>query len=122
VEQLADALFPPRQTLFKGRSVTKEKFRNRIWAFIDESISSENLQKDALVQRLGKEADRLIDEVNAAVHGEPDKKRVMHSFMDLAKLSVALFQLTPDAMRRPYFAFQKNMAAFLEEALGQHAK
>lgn len=116
LEQLADALFPSRDTPFKGRSVTHEKYKNRLWAYIDSSIPDDDIAKGERLAALGKEVDRLIKEVNATLHGTSNKNRLSQSLSDIAALSAALLQLNPEEARKPYFAFHANIIHFIEEA------
>jgi hypothetical protein len=118
IEQLADTLFPARNGLFNGREVGRDKFKNRLWAYVDLSIPSTSSDRTVRVQTLGKEIDRLLDEVNScAVHaGVPKRERLGKALSDLAKLTIALFQLDPELARKPYFAFQTNIIRF---ALGE---
>lgn len=115
VEQLANVLFPPRAELHNGRNVTKEKFRNRIWAFIDQAASPLIENREEEIRRRGLEVDRIIDEVNSILHGTPDKARALRILFDLAKLSIDLLQLDPVAARRPYDAYNDNLLKLLRE-------
>jgi hypothetical protein len=118
IEQLADALFPASEVSFHGREVTTNKFKNRIWAYIDSSIPNDAPNRSARVETLEKELRRLVEEVNArAVHSDtPEKQRLNKALSDLARFSVALLQLNPETARQPYFAFQNKIIQF---ALGE---
>lgn len=121
IEQLSDVLFPAREELHNGRSVTKDKFRNRLWAFIDLAISTSIDNREEEARRRGLEVDRLINEVNAILHGTPDKTRALRILFDLAKLSINLLQLDPASTRRPYDAFNENIVKLLQESLDDEA-
>jgi hypothetical protein len=112
IEQLADALFPASSVPFNGRAVTADKFKNRLWAFIHKSLPPRQIRK---LRSVGREVDRLIDVVNAMAHGDRDREFSMKAFTDLAKLTVALLQLDPTAVRQPYRAFERKIAEFLTE-------
>ena len=114
IEQLADALFPASSVSFRGRDVSASKFKNRIWAYMDNSLSLESGVRANSLRVLGGEVDRLIDAVNALVHGAPESDFARRTFADLAKLTIALFGLDPLAVRQPYRAFEKNMSEFLK--------
>lgn len=116
IEQLADVLFAPSDIKEDGRSVTKAKFKNRIWAFIKKFTPLSETNRDNEIQCLGKEVDRLIDEVNALVHGDQDKTRALRILFDLAKLTASLLQLNPAATRNPYDAFNQSMLDFIEKS------
>jgi len=115
IEQLADVLFAPSATLHNGRSVTKEKFRNRIWAFIAETVPQALINRNQEVQRLGQNTDRLIDEVNAILHGTPDKSHALRILFGLAKLTIELLQLDSVAVRKHYDPYNDNILQFLKE-------
>lgn len=117
VEQLADALFPPSVSAFNGRDVSAPKFKNRLWAFIDKSIPPSSPTKSADLKSIGREVDRLIDAVNALLHGDPDRAAALQAFADLARLTVALLQLDPAAARQPYRAFEQTMLDFWKQHL-----
>lgn len=116
LEQLADVLFEPREELYNDRKVGKSQYRNRIWAYIEDSIrdkrdSPENITK------LGKEVDRLIDLFNEAIHGDRSAQHVMKGFIDLALLTAALLSLQPIYKKDPYYAYQKNIFEFVDSVL-----
>lgn len=115
IEQLADALFPPSADPFNGRDVSATKFKNRIWAFVDKSLPPGSATRVHDLRSLGHEVDRLIESVNALLHGVPDGNSARKVFADLARLTVALLQLDPAAVRQPYRAFEQKMVAFLKE-------
>lgn len=115
IEQLADALFPASDVPFKGRDVSATKFKNRIWAFIDNVLPATSLTRDEDLRSLGREVDRLIEAVNALLHGDPDSASARRVFSDLARLTVALLQLNPAAARQPYRAFEEKLVAFFKE-------
>ena len=107
-EKMADVLFPARTEPFKGRKVGKAEYKNRLIAFIDESVTS---QED--LTRLGKETDRLIESMNSALHGEPEPDQIMQDFADIAILSVHLLSLDPGRSRDPYYGYNKNLESFI---------
>ena len=115
VEQLADALFPASAVPFNGRAVSAPKYKNRLWAFIDKSLPPERPSRRNEMHSLGREVDRLIDAVNALLHGQPDRESALRVFADLAKLTIALLQLDPAATRQPYHAFEQKIVDFLEQ-------
>lgn len=111
-EKMADVLFPAQKEPFKGRKVGKAEYKNRLIAFINESVSNQ----DDLI-KLGKETDRLIESMNSALHGDPDPEQIMQDFADIAKLSVQLLSLNPERSRDPYYGYNKNLESFLFDVL-----
>lgn len=119
VEQLADALFPASSAPVNGRDVSAPKFKNRLWAFINKSLPSSRPTRTNDLHSLGREVDRLIDAVNALLHGQPDRRTALLAFADLTKLTVALLQLDPAAARQPYRAFEQKILDFLKKDLAE---
>jgi hypothetical protein len=117
IEQLSDVLFPPREERYKGMDITRNEFKNRLLAYIDQAIPDEETGRTERWDQLRKELGRVLDEVNAAVHGTPDKTRVSKALSDLASLSAVLLQLNPEMARNPYFAFNESITNFLKKAL-----
>jgi hypothetical protein len=116
MEKLADVLFPARASEHNGRKVGKEQYRNRIWAFIADNSAGD----EARVAALGKEVDRLIEEFNAGLHGDREKERMLRALADASSLTAALLALNPSEARKPYFAHQKSIVRFFEEAVRSH--
>lgn len=117
VEQLADALFPASTVPFNGRDVSTPKYKNRLWAFVDKSLPAGAASGNNEPHSLKNEIDRLIDAVNALLHGQPDQQSAFQAFADLAKLTVALLQLDPAASRQPYRAFEQKIVNTLRKSI-----
>jgi hypothetical protein len=117
MEQLADVLFPANEKLYNDRKVTKDKYKNRLWAFIDSSLPTSESNRDEKLAALGKEVDRLIEEFNLAIHGNPDKDRIGYAYGDLAKLTARLLSLSPENVRKPYYAYEKTLIDFLLQVI-----
>ncbi|MBS0375708.1 MAG: hypothetical protein JSR73_14105 [Proteobacteria bacterium] len=113
LEQLADALFPPRPGLINGHPVSKAKYQNRLWAFISTSIRLHARGRATRINRLGALVDDAIVAVNAGLHGNSTANRIRQVFADLADLTVELLNLDPSKTRQPYAAFLPNMSEFL---------
>ncbi len=120
LEQLADTLFPAQKESRNGREMTQKAYKNRIWAYIEDSISASSPTRDAEVKALGMEVDRLVSEANATLHGKPDKEGLIRAFGDLAQLTVALLQLNPESARKPYLPFNENIKNFLKQSIERH--
>lgn len=115
MEQLADVLFPATHEPYKGREVTRDKYKNRLWAFVDLALPASESERATKFTALGKEIDRLIKEFNAAIHGNPDNDRVGQAYGDLAKFTVKLLSISPDMVRKPYYAYQKSLNEFMKQ-------
>lgn len=116
LEQLADVLYPASATPHKGRRVTQDKHKNRLWAYIDNAIPP-TVERANRVAELGQPVDRLFEEVNKVLHGSQDKERVIEMFCDLAKLTLQLLVLNPENARQPYYAFEKNITLFFNQVV-----
>jgi hypothetical protein len=112
LEQLADILFEPFDEKHNGRNVRKAEYKNRIWAFIEESIGNTDMER---VIKLGGEVDRLVAFLNSAIHGEQTQNTIIEAFADLAKLSFVLLSLQPLYAKDPYFAHKANLMDFIKK-------
>lgn len=118
MEALADALFAPRDEPHNGRKVGPAQHKNRMWAFIEM-----NLQPgDERLDMLGKEADRLSDELNGGLHGDRPSERMERALADAAILTASLLALNPVAARKPYLGFEKRILSFFRESVERHSK
>jgi hypothetical protein len=118
LERLADTLFPPRTSDHNGRSVGKEQYKNRIWAFISDNTMGDAERTTAL----GREVDRLVGEFNAGLHSYRDKQQMLRGLADAATLTSALLALNPTEVRKPYYAHQKRIIELFQEAVGSERK
>ena len=113
LEQLADVLFKPSEEKHKGRNVRKADYKNRIWAFIDDSIEKSNADP-AEVLVLGKQVDQLVDTFNSGVHGNLSGEQITKAFADVAKLSLSLLTLQPIYAKDPYYAYRDRLFEFIQ--------
>ncbi len=111
MEQLADALFPPRKTAKGERKLGKAEYKNRLWAFVEHEARGD----DKRVKELGASIDRVVDEFNKALHSDQTREAIEKTFSDAAKLTAALFALNPEAARNGYLGHTKSIQRFIEE-------
>lgn len=115
MEQLADALFPARPDKYHGRDVGQAQYRNRLWAFVADNLP----RGDPQVQAMGREIDRLVEELNGGLHGDQPKDRILTSLADAAKITMSLMILNPTAARqlyKPFIAgFNRFFAPLIED-------
>lgn len=115
IEQLADELYEARGTFYQGRSVKKDKIKNRIWAYIDQSLTRNFIGRDEKLKQIGTKVDELIDFFNRAIHGN-QKEAVAEAFAELGKLTVTLLSLNPEVSRNPYRVYMENMIKLVTKA------
>lgn len=116
MEQLADALFPPRDQSVAGRDVSRPKYKNRLWAYEEEQLRRwpAGLRDPG---DLGREVDRLLSQCCAAVHEHPTSEEVGELITDLAWLTVGLILLDPKGNRDPYGAYAPRLINGLKERI-----
>jgi DNA uptake protein ComE-like DNA-binding protein len=92
IEELADALYPPRDEQVKDRKLGKEQYINRLWAFMDRVIESESNRDlaKAHVDYLGSYLQRTHKVSNKGVHAELMRieavKAVFHAYLVAADI------------------------------------
>lgn len=116
LEKLADYLFPPSDVPYNGRNVGNDKFKNRIWAYIEKTIAE--YKKDiTCLDILGKEADRLLDLFNKGLHLYLNKNELENAFSDLIIWLYNLITLSPEAIKRPYLAYEDQLEEFVNSII-----
>lgn len=115
MEQLADVLFPPIDVKRNGRLLGKAAYKNRLWAFVEDNIGNDISQLD----KLGSAIDSLVDELNGGLHGDKPRARILKAFANAAQLTAELLALNPEAVRKPYYAFQGRILEFFRENVGR---
>ena len=117
LEQLADYLFPPRTTPWNGRQVGRAQYRNRLWAYLEQTSDELKIDKTSTLAALGTEADRLVELFNAGLHADPIRDKVESAFRDLVLWLTNVIDLSPTHARRPYLAYEGELKNFMGEVL-----
>jgi hypothetical protein len=118
LEQVADYLFPPRPTLWNDRKVGRPQYRNRLWAYLEQTCAELGLDKASALTTLGKEADRLVELFNAGLHADPTREKVETAFRDLVLWLTSVIEISPAHARRPYLAYEQELGNFMRDVLG----
>jgi len=121
LERTADYLFPPRKGCWNGRKVGSAEYKNRLWAYIEATLAELADVDSNLLAKLGKEADRLVELFNAGLHATPTREKVEAAFSSLVIWLSEVIELSPDAARRPYLAYEDEVFKFLEDAISRPA-
>lgn len=111
MEQLANALFPARDTPSGQRKLDKPAYRNRLWAFVEDHLQGDPTR----VSTIGKEVDRVVERLNACLHADQPKEQVARLISDAAVLTTILFTLNPNVIRNGYLAYTDSILAFVSE-------
>lgn len=111
MEQLADALFPPRETAKGERKLGKAEYKNRLWEF----VARETGGNEKRLKAIGASIDGLVAEFNKALHADRTREEIAETFSDAAKLTAALFALNPEAARNGYVGHMKSIRKFAED-------
>lgn len=111
MEQLADALFPFRETAKGERKLGKAEYKNRLWAFVARETDGDEDQ----LKGIGAEIDRVVQEFNKALHADQTREAIATTFADAAKLTAGLFALNPEAARDGYVGHTKSIRRFIED-------
>lgn len=117
IERLADALFPGRDEPYKTLKVTKDRYRTRLWAYLDENLSAD----PGRVKVLDAELKRIDGEFNAGLHAEQPADRILRALVDVGELTAAFLAVNPEAARKPYLAHEKTMLEFYRTAAQRHS-
>ena len=87
IEGLADALYPPKDEMVKGRALRKGQYINRLWAFMDEAIESQSGKElaKAHVDYIGSYLQKVHQLSNKGVHATLTRleavRAVFHTYL-----------------------------------------
>lgn len=111
--QVADYLFPPQEKELKGRKIGKAEYKNRLWAYIEQTINEDETIDPQILQTLGTEADRLVEMFNKGLHSDLKRDKVVVAFRDLLLWLKKLVELSPAHAKRPYLAYEEEFGKFI---------
>lgn len=114
LEQLANYLFPPQENLHNGRTVGKAQYKNRIWAYINDTVEKNSLDPTS-IGRIGKKLDEIIDNFNTGLHGDLNKMEISALIEKLLYFIIDLVNISPQDMRKPYLAHEDEIEKFMNE-------
>ncbi len=97
LEKVANYLYPPSNNLRNGKKVDSAAYLNRIWAYIEDTLSASGGDQIAL-NWLGKEADRLVKLFNTGLHADSGRQKVEAAFRDLMIWLSNVISLDPVAI------------------------
>ena len=115
LEQLADALYPPKNKPVDGKKVGRAEYKNRLWAYIKSALNETGLFDETRFRYLGSELDRLIEVFNKGLHGQLEPTTLLAAYAALARWVVDVVALNPRKARRPYAAYNDEIMKFFEE-------
>jgi len=115
LEKTADYLFPPREEDRNGRKVGRAEYKNRLWAYIEDTLTGITACESNTLATLGKEADRLVELFNSGLHADPTREKIESALTSLVIWLSEVIDLSPEAARRPYLAYEQELLKFWGE-------
>jgi hypothetical protein len=115
MEQIADYLFSPRNSERGGRKLGRIHYKNRLWAYIEQTITEASLTDTTLLASLGGEVDRLVELFNSGLHANSSREGVRAAFRDLVLWLTQVIELSPKHARRAYLAYEDQILRFFRE-------
>lgn len=96
LKRLADALYPPRSEKVNGRSVTEDKYINRLWAYLKQQLKKTDSQLVlSELEDIGNRIDRLYDLASKGVHADIDPLEARRVLLRTVMLLDDCLILTP---------------------------
>ncbi|MGW1398847.1 hypothetical protein ACWCRF_09325 [Streptomyces sp. NPDC002405] len=123
-EKLADCLYPPREEKVNGRKVGQAEYRNRLWAYIAENVTSDTTREllIANVEDLGKRIDRLDSLSNKGLHSDVSSSDVNRLLLSLLVVAHDLISLRPPGGAFSYKPYETTIRVFMEKVLHQEER
>lgn len=115
LEQIANYLFPPQDETWNGRNVGNAEYKNRLWAYLEQTISKLEGEDDEEIKNLGDEADRLVDRFNSGLHAHSSKEQLERDLADLVIWMSNVINLSPENACKPYLAYKDAVTNFVKK-------
>jgi hypothetical protein len=117
MERLADSLYPPRNTPVHGRTVNQAAYRNRLWAYVEESLTSESQRTlvIATLRDVGNRIDKLDSAANRGLHADATPSEVRRLLISLTALIYDLLTLTSPPKVASSTPYNENISRMLKE-------
>ncbi|WP_157876801.1 hypothetical protein [Streptomyces graminilatus] len=116
-ERLADCLYPPRDEKVNGRKVGQAEYRNRLWAYVADSITSATTRTllIANVEDLGNRIDRLDNLSNKGLHSDVSSSDVNRLLLSLLVVTHDLMSLRPPGGAFSYEPYADSFREFFDD-------
>lgn len=99
---VADILFPPSNQIRGGHKLDASAYRNRLWAYVEDTLNNSGVTDEKALIGLGKEIDRLDVFFNKGLHAECSREEVLQELVNLSVLIAQIIAINPALTRRPY--------------------
>ena len=103
IENLANALYPPREGKINNRLLGKAEYRNRLWAYVQDELSSNSQRQLVLttLEDVGNRIDKLDTVANSGLHSDIDQIETRRLLVGLTTLMYDLLTLTEPPLATP---------------------
>jgi hypothetical protein len=108
IEHLADSLLAPRAT--ESNSLTKEKYRNRIWKFIEEALGGDSDR----VREIGREMERLDGVSNKSIHFHVSKDEMERLIIGVCNFCTTIIDLDRQTLRNSQIPYADEIDKMLQ--------
>lgn len=119
IENLANALYPPREGKVNNRLVGKAEYRNRLWAYIEGQLDSSSQRQLVLstLQDIGNRLDKLDAVANSGLHSNIEPNETRRLLVGLTSLTYDLLTLTDPPLATPDEPYNEQAQRMLREIL-----
>jgi hypothetical protein len=119
IENLANALYPPREGKVKNRLVGKAEYRNRLWAYIDDQLDSNSQRQLVLstLQDVGNRLDKLDAVANSGLHANIEPNETRRLLVGLTSLTYDLLTLAEPPLTAPNEPYNEHTQRIVREIL-----
>ena len=104
IEGLANTLYPARKKQVKGKDVGPEKYRNRLWAYVEERLVASKQTKELVkigLEDLGSRIDTIDLLANKGLHANITLLEIDRLLIALITVAYDLLSLTPPPIEVP---------------------
>jgi hypothetical protein len=119
LENLANALYPPREGKVNNRSVGKSEYRNRLWAYIEDQLESKSQRQLVLstLKDVGSRLDKLDAVANSGLHSDIEPNEARRLLVGLTLLIYDILTLTAPPLAAPDDPYDGHVRQMVSEML-----
>lgn len=117
LERLADVLFAPQAKPRAGRELTQDKYRNRLWAYVEDNLTG--TEHDVVIAALtdvGNRIDKLDRLANKGIHAQRvNSSEMKRLLIGLVVLTYDILTLAPPPLKARMEPYTESLVEFAGE-------
>lgn len=115
LKNVADSIFPAEKSLYKNMSVKKDKIKNRLFAYVDKSMTLNNIEDESVLENYRININNVYDFFSEGVHSSKQTEEIRDKIIKLLLLLRDIFNINPKDIRNPYIPYELDIKDFVND-------